>query len=67
MLYPTLTGLHPRDSMALLAEGRFDLLAKNAARYSVRNAYAVLRTTGLAPRDAWYRAVRLNRELSNEC
>ena len=59
-LYCELTGLQPRDVMVLLAEGRFDLLAKNAACYSVRNAYTVLRTIDWSPREAWYEARRLS-------
>jgi hypothetical protein len=66
LLYATLTGLHPRDARELLATGRVDLLAKNASRLSVRNAYTVLRTFGVAPRAAWYRAVRMQRQLWEE-
>ena len=59
-LYCALTGLRSRDVMVLLAEGRFDLLAKNAARHSVLNAYTILRTVDWSPRAAWYEARRLS-------
>lgn len=65
MMYAMLSGISHRDAMTLLAQGRFDLLAKNAARIDPIHAYAVLRYD-CSPKTAWYTAWRMHRQYQRD-